>query len=361
MGLLDRVLYQNTLYEWLVALGAATAAFLVLRVLVGVIRGRLTRLAGVTQNQLDDIVVAVLSRTKSLTLVVLSVYLAIHLLTLPARLTSATRLLAILVFLVQCGIWINTGLGTVLQRYILKGSAQDRGAATTIGAVGFVAKGLVWTVLLLVALDNVGVNITTLVAGLGVGGVAVALATQNILGDLFASLSIVLDKPFVLGDFVIVDDMQGTVEHIGLKTTRLRSIWGEQVVFSNTDLLKSRLRNFGRMAERRIVFKIGVTYDTPRVKLERIPDILKDAINEQKLVRFDRSHFAGFGEFALAFEGVYYVLVPEYQTYMDIQQAINLRILEAFEHEEIEFAYPTRTLQVRRSRRRHAETAGSIV
>ena len=349
MELLDRILYENTVRQWLVALGVAAFTYVILRLILSVVRGRLTRLAGETENQLDDLVVAVLSRTRTLTLLVLSLYVATHLLTLPARFGSGARLLAILVFLVQCGIWINTGVGAVIQRYIMKESIHDRGAATTVGAMGFVAKGLVWSILLLVALDNIGIDITTLVAGLGVGGVAVALATQNILGDLFASLSIVADKPFVLGDFVIVDDMQGTVEHIGLKTTRLRSIWGEQVVFSNADLLKSRLRNFGRMAERRIVFRIGVTYDTPRVKLERIPGILKDAITEQKQVRFDRSHFAGFTEFALSFEAVYHVLVPEYHTYMDIQQAINLRILECFENEGIEFAYPTRTVLMRQA------------
>ena len=259
MELLDRILFENTVRQWLVALGVAAIVFSVLRLILWMVRGRLTRLAGGTQNQLDDLVIAVLARTKRLTLLVLSLYLATHLLTLPARVGSAARLLAILVFLVQCGIWINTGIAVVLQRHILKASSHDRGAATTIGAMGFVARGLVWIILLLVALDNIGVNITTLVAGLGVGGVAVALATQNILSDLFASLSIVLDKPFVLGDSVSVDDLQGTVEHIGLKTTRLRSIWGEQVVFSNADLLRSRLRNFGRMTERRIAFRIGVT------------------------------------------------------------------------------------------------------
>ena len=361
MELLDRILFENTVRQWLVALGVAAIVYIGLRLILSMVRGRLTRLAGVTQNQLDDLVIAVLSRTKGLTLLVLSLYLATNLTTLPARVGSAARLITILVFLLQCGIWINTGLGAMIQRYIVKEGSHDRGAATTVGAMGFVAKGLVWSILLLVALDNVGVDITTLVAGLGVGGVAVALATQNILGDLFASLSIVADKPFVLGDFVIVDDMQGTVEHIGLKTTRLRSLWGEQVVFSNADLLKSRLRNFGRMAERRVAFRVGVTYETPRATLERIPGILKDTVIEQKQARFDRAHFAGFGDFALTFEAVYYVLVPDYQTYMDIQQAINLRILERFEEEGIEFAYPTQTLQLRRSGRPAAMTTGSAM
>jgi small-conductance mechanosensitive channel len=201
-----------------------------------------------------------------------------------------------------------------------------------------------WVVVLLLGLDNLGIDVTALVAGLGVTGIAVALAVQNILGDLFASLSIVLDKPFVIGDFLAVGDMMGSVEYVGLKTTRLRSLSGEQLVFSNSDLLGSRIRNFGRMAERRALFTIGVTYQTPREKLERIPQMIREAVEAQPQTRFDRSHFARYGDSAITFETVYYVTVPEYPVYMDIQQAINLRIHEAFEREGIEFAYPTQTV-----------------
>ena len=197
---------------------------------------------------------------------------------------------------------------------------------------------------MLLALDNMGVDISTLVTGLGVGGVAVALAVQNVLGDLFASLSIVLDKPFVIGDFLAVGDLVGNVEQIGLKTTRVRSLSGEQLIFSNADLLQSRIKNYGRMMQRRILFTIGVTYQTPREKLENIPTILREAIESQKNVRFDRSHFARYGDFSINFESVYFVTVPTYNTYMDTQQAINLRIHERFEQEGIEFAYPTQTL-----------------
>jgi small-conductance mechanosensitive channel len=167
---------------------------------------------------------------------------------------------------------------------------------------------------------------------------------QNVLGDLFASLSIVLDKPFVLGDFLIVDEHLGNVEHIGLKTTRVRSLWGEQLIFSNSDLLNSRIRNLGRMQERRTVFALGVTYQTPREKLTRIPGILREAVEAQEKTRFDRSHFKAYGDFSLNFETVYYVTVADYNAYMDVQQAINLRIHERFEEEGIEFAYPTQTL-----------------
>ena len=205
---------------------------------------------------------------------------------------------------------------------------------------------MIWSVIALVALDSLGINVTTVVAGLGIGGVAVALAVQNILGDLFASLSIILDKPFVMGDFLIIDEHMGSVEYIGLKTTRIRSLSGEQLIFSNSDLLKSRIRNYGRMFERRVVFNLGVTYSTPRDKLRRIPEIIRDAINAQEKTRFDRSHFMKYGDYALQFETVYYVKSPDYNIYMDIQQSIYFAIHEAFEREQIDFAYPTQKLLV---------------
>ncbi len=212
--------------------------------------------------------------------------------------------------------------------------------------LGFVLRLGVWTIVLLLLLGNLGVQITPLLAGLGVGGIAVALAAQNVLGDLFASLSIVLDKPFAVGDFLIIGDFLGTVEQVGIKTTRLRSLSGEQLVFSNNDLLNSRIRNYGRMYERRVLFSIGVTYQTPSEKLRRIPRIVREAVEAQDRVRFDRSHFKEYGDFALVFETVYYVLAADYNIYMDIQQAINLRIYEQFEAEGIEFAYPTQTVYV---------------
>jgi small-conductance mechanosensitive channel len=187
-----------------------------------------------------------------------------------------------------------------------------------------------------------------LIAGLGVGGIAVALAAQNILGDLFASLSIVVDKPFVVGDFIVIDDFLGTVDRIGLKTTRLRSLSGEQLIFSNADLLKSRIRNYRFMRERRIVFSFGVEYETPLPALETIPGTVREIIEAQERTRFDRAHFKSYGASALDFEVVYYVLVPEFNTYMDIQQAINFELFRRFADAGIGFAYPTQKLYVSR-------------
>jgi small-conductance mechanosensitive channel len=346
MEFLDTKFLGNSVRQWAIAAAVLVGVVVALRVAARVVVGRLVALARRTTTEWDDIVTAALAKTKTLFLLVVGVYAASLSLTLSTRAQNGVRQLTIIALLVQAALWLGAILTRWLQSYRKREMQEDPATATTVSALGFVGKLLLWTAVVLLALDNLGVDITTLVAGLGVGGVAVALALQNILGDLFASLSIVLDKPFVLGDFLIIDDHLGNVEYIGLKTTRLRSLWGEQLIFSNSDLLKSRVRNFGRMFQRRIVFTLGVTYQTPREKLKVIPGIVREAIEAQEKTRFDRAHFKAFGDFSLNFEAVYYVTVPDYNTYMDIQQAINLRVHERFEQEGIEFAYPTQTLFV---------------
>ncbi|UCF65990.1 MAG: mechanosensitive ion channel family protein [bacterium] len=279
-------------------------------------------------------------------LVLFSLYFGSLILELPVSLKTIMNKLIVVGFLLQGAIW-GTGLIQFwVERYKKKRLAEDAASVTTFTALGFVLRLILWSVFLLLILDNLGVDITALVAGLGVGGIAVALAVQNILGDLFASLSIVLDKPFVIGDFIIVDNYLGSVEHIGLKTTRLRSLTGEQLVMSNSDLLKSRIRNFKRMYERRVLFTLGVTYQTSLENIRQIPAMIKEIVESQENVRFDRAHFKEYGNFSLNFEVVYWVKSPDYNTYMDIQQAINLQIFKQFEENSIEFAYPTQTLFV---------------
>ena len=252
-------------------------------------------------------------------------------------------LLAIALFW-QSGLWASTAIAKWLDRRRKVTINEDKAAASSIGIIRFVARTAIWVMVLLLTLDNLGVDITALVAGLGIGGIAVALALQNVLGDLLASLSIALDQPFVLGDFLVVGDHMGTIEYIGIKSTRLRSLTGEQIVMSNADLLSSRLRNFGRMYERRVTFTIGVTYETPREALLRIAPALRTIIEEQDDVRFDRAHFAKYGPYSLDFDVVYYVLSADFGRYMDVQQSINFRIHEEFEALGVEFAYPTQTL-----------------
>jgi small-conductance mechanosensitive channel len=348
MEFLDRTLLDNTYLAWLIAVGAGVLAVLVLRTLQGITRHRLARLAARTATRWDDYVVEMLARTKLLFWMIAGVLVGSLLLDLPARGQSAITVGFVIALLVQAGIWAGVLINSVVTDFRKKAHKENPADATTLTLIGLAGRTVVWALVALLVLDNLGVDITALVAGLGIGGIAVALAMQNILGDLFASLSIVLDKPFVVGDFLMVGEFLGVVERIGLKTTRLRSLSGEQLVFSNTDLLGGRIRNFGRMFERRVVFGLGVTYDTPRDKLKLIPDIVREAVEAQQDVRFDRSHFSKYGDYSLAFESVYYVLSADYNRYMDIQQAINFAIHERFEQEGIEFAYPTQTLYVAR-------------
>ena len=343
---LDRTILGNSLLQWLFAAAALLLGFLLLKLAKRIAGRRLAALSTRTETQWDDVVADAINKTKSLFLFVASLFIASQFLQLPERTQSIFHNLFIIALLIQAGIWIGVITISTLEQHRQRTLKKNPAAATTINALSFLSRIIIWSVVMLVALDNLGIDVTALVAGLGIGGVAVALSVQNILGDLFASLSIILDKPFVIGDFLIIDDYMGGVEYVGLKTTRVRSLSGEQLIFSNSDLLKSRIRNYGRMFERRVVFSIGVTYDTPREKLRRIPEIIREAIEAEDMTRFDRSHFMKYGDYSLQFETVYYVLSPDYNLYMDRQQAIYFAIHEAFERASIEFAYPTQTLFV---------------
>ncbi len=343
---LDQTFLGNSLLQWLLAVTALLLSYLLLRLAKRIARQRLAALATKTQTQWDDVVASAIGKTKNLFLLVAALFIASQFLQLPERPQSMFHNLFIIALLVQAGIWIGVITISTLEQHRQRALKKNPAAATTINAMGFLSRILIWSVVVLVALDNLGIDVTALVAGLGIGGVAVALSVQNILGDLFASLSIILDKPFVLGDFLIIDEHMGSVEYVGLKTTRIRSLSGEQLIFSNSDLLQSRIRNYGRMFERRVVFTIGVTYDTAREKLKHIPEIIRKAIETEDNTRFDRSHFMKYGDYSLQFETVYYVLSPDYNLFMDRQQAIYFAIHEAFEREGIEFAYPTQTLFV---------------
>jgi small-conductance mechanosensitive channel len=339
MSVLEVVFLGNPVSAWLIALAIFFAVFLVERILIRNLR----RLSRATETVADDVLIAVLEKTHQLFLVIVAAFAAFQVLELPPQADGAIRKILVVAVLAQGGIWVSSALSQWLG--VLRQKRADRDeAATWLSGLEWAGKLVIWSLVVLIGLENLGVDVGGLMAGLGIGGIAVALAVQNILGDLFASLSIYLDQPFVVGDFLAVDDYLGSVEDIGLKTTRLRSLSGEQLVFSNGDLLKSRIRNYGRMYERRVVFSVGVTYDTPPEKVEKIPNIIRESIEAQENTRFDRAHFKQFGDFALVVETVYYVLVPDYGVYMDIQQAVNLALLHRFHEEGIDFAYPTQTL-----------------
>ena len=344
--LIDLQYLGNSLISWATALLVLLLVWFGIGLFRRVIINRLGKLAELSATKWDDILIDLVKKTKSWFVLMVSVFAASLLLELSDKTRTVLESITIIALLIQSGLWIGTVIVSRLEQYRNRQLKIDPASVTMLNAVGFISKLVLWTAILLLALDNLGIDITALIAGLGVGGIAVALAVQNILGDLFASLSIILDKPFTVGDFLIIGDYLGSVENVGLKTTRLRSLSGEQLVISNSDLLSSRIRNYGRMFERRIEFKLGVTYQTPREKLKLIPQILRQAIEAQALTRFDRSHFKEYGDSALNFETVYFVLVPDFNKYMDVQQAINFAVHERFEQEGIEFAYPTQTLFV---------------
>ena len=338
----------NSLLSWLYASLAFFLTAVGARLLLSSLIRRLSVFAERTQTKLDDVAVNLIRQTKWWILAIIGVYAATRFLEMPERPRDWIQGAASVALIIQIGIWISGMIAVWVENSRQRRLVSSPAAATGLYAIGIVGRIILWSLVLLLILDNLGVNVTALVASLGVGGVAVALAVQNILGDLFASFSIIFDKPFVVGDFLVIDKHMGSVEHVGLKTTRLRSLTGEQLIFSNSDLLGSRIQNYGRMKERRVAFEIGVTYETPRDKLERIPQLLKAAIEKQSRTRFDRAHFKAYGQFSLVFETVYYVHTPDYNVYMDIHQAVNLDIHEKFEQEQIEFAYPAQTLFIRR-------------
>ncbi len=287
---------------------------------------------------------AIQRRTHELVILIVALFAGAGALALPDDLERVVRAVTVIALLAQGGLWGSAAI-TFAVRW-QREHDPDFAAPGVTEAGRYIGTLVLWSLLLILALDNLGVQVTALVAGLGIGGIAIALAAQSILSDLFASLAIVLDRPFAVGDFVAAGDMSGSVERIGVKTTHLRSLSGEQLVIGNSDLLNSRIHNYGRMEERRVVLTLGVTYDTVLEQVEAIPEMVREAVEQQSTTRFDRAHFRGFGESVLEFEAVYHVLSAEYAVYMDTQQAINLELLRRFREAGVEFAFPTRAVHV---------------
>ena len=340
----------NPLRSWAMALAVFTFGYFLVVLLLRYLGRKLASLSKKTVSTLDDMIAdQIRNRMSKIFIFFLALYVASHVLTLPEKTAGLIYASLFLALTLQLGIW-----GSGIINYVVRGRAARDGEDVlnleAYSVLTFIFKTTMWVLLVLLALNNLGIQITTLIAGLGVGGIAVALALQNILGDLFASLSIVLDRPFIIGDFIIVGTEMGNVEHVGLKTTRVRSLSGEQLIFSNTDLLASRIKNYRRMDERRVLFNVGVIYQTPREKLDKIPGIVRDVIKGQEVTRFDRAHFTGFGDFSLDFEFVYYVLDKDFNVYRDVHQKILLWVHKAFGEEGVEFAYPTQTVFLERAK-----------
>ena len=334
------VYYGNTLLAWGKALLTFALWFTVLPLARAFIARRVRRRMADHPVAFLLLLRDMLEATTRIFMIAVAIYLAMRWLRIPA---AADRIIDVGVLVViwgQVALWASAAVRHAVEARRGRETTGAEGAAS-LNILRFVGVLLVWVVAFLMLLTNLGVQIGPLIAGLGIGGVAIALAVQNVLGDLFASLSIALDKPFRVGDFLVIGEEKGTVEQIGIKSTRLRSLSGEQIVVSNGDLLKSRVRNYGLLYERRASFTFGIVYETPREIVREVPALVEAAIRAQDRTRFDRAHFASFGDSALLFEAVYTVLAAEYNTFMDIQQAINLRLMDDFAARGIQFAYPT--------------------
>jgi len=342
---------RNDLRSWAFAVATFLITLTVLPVLKRAITARRRRweenapaVGGAVHAHHALLLTAVLvARTSRVFLWAIAVYLASRDLTFPVRAERILTIGIVMIFWTQVGIWAMAAVRYAIDLRRKTSAGLDALLSSSIDVILFAAGLLIWAMVLLLALDNLGVQIKPLLAGLGIGGIAVALAVQTVLSDLLASMSIALDKPFGIGDFLTVGECQGTVEHIGVKSTRLRSLSGEQIIMGNTDILKSRVRNYGRMRERRAVFQFGVSYDTEPQALAAIPAVVREIIEATPDTRFDRCHFLTYGATTLQFEVVFYCTKPEFNTYADAQQKINLTIFERMRAMKVSLTPPSRT------------------
>lgn len=342
MPLLNAEYFGNTLMAYLVAAGMVIAGLLVVFLFSRLVASRLTRWAASTETLVDDFFVAILERTLLPLMYFGVVYLGLNGLQLNDGVKKLMEVVGALLVTFLGVNFLRRAIQFLVFGYWLKRQGGD--VERQLRGLMPIFSVTLWALGIIFLLDNLGFQVSAMVAGLGIGGVAVALAAQAVLGDFFSYFAITVDRPFELGDFIILGDYMGTVEHIGIKTTRIRSLGGEQLVLSNTDLTNSRLRNYKRMQTRRVVFKLGVTYDTSLDKLTAIPPMVRAIVERTPNTRFDRCHFASYGDFNLVIEVVYFVLSSDYNVYMDVQQAINFAIKEEFEKLKIEFAFPTQTV-----------------
>lgn len=346
-----KILRHITLHEAMVALITAAAFFALIYILRLALGRWFTNRKRVTKFNVDDLIGSAIKATHWLFILILACFAG--LVTLPINygedgFPGPLKPLLVIAWLVQIAIWANVVINHWLANYKENNLTVDAASVTTVSVMGFLAKLALYALLVLLILQNLGVQVGALLASMGIAGIAIGLAAQSMLGDLFASLAIVLDKPFVIGDFIIVGDKMGTIENIGLKTTRMRSLSGEQLIIANSDLLSARIQNYKRMTERRVVVRFGVVYQTTPEQLRQIPPMVREIIEAQELTRFDRAHFYKFGDSSLDFEVIYYMLDPDYTKMMDSLQDLHLRMMERFADLGVEFAYPTRTIFVQR-------------
>ena len=340
---LSRTYMNNTIQDYLIA----AAGIVVGVILIPLFRKALLRpfrfLAGRTVTKMDDYVLDSLEDFGLPILNLIIIYFGINYLTLTEKAEKYIHGAFVVVVTYYAVRLVSSTVLLILQSYVRKHDTGEE-KIKQLGGIMLLINVFIWAIGMLSIFANLGYDVTTVVAGLGIGGIAIALAAQNILGDLFNYFVIFFDRPFEIGDYIVIDDKKGNVEHIGIKTTRLKSLSGEQLILSNSDLTKSRIHNFKRLERRRIAFTMNVVYETSLDQLKEIPDIIKSIIASVKLTTLDRVHFLTYGDYSLKFEVVYFVETSDYNMYADIQQEINFKIFEKFQQKNIKFAYPSQTV-----------------
>lgn len=343
---LQQTYFQNKIIDYLTVLAIFILLIIVVKICQGLLMKFLKAWAKKTTTKIDNkFVIAFEQKIKPfLNLLYFSIfYFSIKQLNFNPQIEKFLNIFFI-VLLTFFGVrFLLSILIYSMETYWIK-KEKDPSKKQTLKGIMTILNLVAWSIVIIILLDNLGIKVSALVAGLGIGGIAIALAAQTLLGDFFSYFIIFFDRPFKIGDFIIVGDYLGTVDRIGLKTTRIHSLSGEQIIFSNQDLTNSRVRNYKRMDRRRVSFQFGVIYQTSLEQLKKIPRIVENIITNIPETSFDRAHFASYGDSGLIFEVVYYVLSNDYNKYMNVQQEINFQLKEVFEKEEIEFAYPTQTI-----------------
>lgn len=348
--ILNQKFWDNEIYKWMIAAAIIIAAFILVKVCKYVILRRLKAWSKRTETTWDDFVVSLIERSVIPLVYISAIYFAISILSLPEKVTNVLHV----AYLISVTFFILRIISTAFKKFIysfIEREEDSEQKEKQAGGLIAIANVIIWILGCIFLIDNLGYNVTTLIAGLGVGGIAIALAAQAVLADLFSYFVIFFDKPFQIGDFIVVDDKSGNIEYIGIKTTRIKTLNGEQLICANKDLTDSRIHNFKRMDKRRIVFNLKVVYKTSHENLSQITTIVKTIIEQTELVTFDRGHFSGYGDYSLDFEFVYYVMSSDYAVYMDKQHAIYLEIFAAFREKNIEFATPSQRVFLNEGRK----------
>ena len=344
-NILEQIYWGNSVLDYLVAVVILLSSFIVIKIFQYYILRHLKKWVKKTDTTLDDFIIGLIHKIFLPLAYLGALYLSLNSLHLEPFLKKIITIIGMAVLTIFTVKFVIAVVDYGFTIY-WKRRGKDIALEHSFKGILRVIKVIIWGLAIVFFLDNLGFKVSAVLAGIGIGGVAVALAAQAVLGDLFSYFAILFDRPFEVGDFIITGEYLGTVEHVGIKTTRIRSLSGEQLVFSNSDLTNSRVRNYKRMEKRRVVFKVGVVYQTPLDKLKKIPKAIENIIKGIEDTTFDRAHFFSFGDFSLVFEIVYYIMGADYNKYMDIQQKINFAIAEEFKKLDVEFAYPTQTLYV---------------